>query len=677
MTSAVNFVFCVHNHQPVDNFDRVLAQATRDCYDPFLEVAERHPGVRFCAHYSGPLLEWLEANRLDLFIRLRKLTDAGRLELLGGGFYEPIFPMLPERDAAGQIEMMRAYLRKNFGVEAPGLWTPERVWEPGLASTFAATGARYTVLDDFHFRAAGLADSELDGWFLTEDRGSLFRVFPLREELRYAIPYRDPQATVDYLLARATEAGERVVVYADDGEKFGVWPRTKEHVYGDGWLDRFFTALERHADRIRMITFSEALERTLARGRVYLPSVSYREMGEWSLLPGTRGEYEAARRQVAQAHLMPGGQWRNFRVKYPEANLMYGRMLAVSRRVAEAPEERRSKARPELYKAQCNCGWWHGVFGGLYLAHLRNSVYSHLIAAEREIDGDAPPGMQSLDLDLDGREDARLHNPHLNLFVLPAHGGALAEIDYRPKAVNYTATLARRPEPYHARVREATPGGHPVQSIHDMNVAKRGDLDRFLQYDAHPRLSLVDRFPGPDGQDQGDFATGAYRLEPVPDERLIAVKLSRAGRVAGTPVTVEKVIRLERDRAEFQVEYAIKASAPLWTRFAVEFNLAALSPTAPEAFLAGEDGRSIGALGEERRVDAPALFVHDGWRGLRLGFFATQGASFSVQPVHTVSQSESGFELSYQGTSLTPAWDAELEPGRPWSVVVTHRIEDR
>lgn len=677
MSASVNFIFCLHNHQPVDNFDHVLAQATRDCYEPFLEVVEKHPGIRFCAHYSGPLLEWLEANRLDLFIRLRKLVDANRLELLGGGFYEPIFTMLPDRDTIGQIEMMRGYLRHNFGVEARGLWTPERVWEPGLVSTLAGTGARYTVLDDFHFRAAGLSDADLDGWYLTEDRGSLFRVFPIREELRYSIPYRDPQATVDYLLSRATDAGDRVVVYADDGEKFGVWPRTKEHVYGEGWLDRFLTALERHADRIRMITFSEALERYAPRGRVYLPTCSYREMGEWSLLDGARGEYEAARRLVREAHLMPGGLWRNFRVKYPEANLMYGRMLGVSKRVAEAPEPQRKKAQIELYKAQCNCGWWHGVFGGLYLAHLRNSVYSHLIAAERELDDATPHGFQTLDVDLDDREDARLYNPYLNLFVSPAHGGAITEIDYRPRTVNYTATLSRRPEPYHARVREATTGGGAVQSIHDMNVAKRGDLDRFLQYDTQPRLSLIDHFFDANGAEIGDFAAGAYRMERLPDERLIAVRLSRAGRVGNAPATIEKVIRLERDRAEFQVEYTVRASAPVKARFAVEFNVAAMSPTAPEAFLAAEDGRPIGPLGEARRIADRTLFIHDGWRNVRLGFFAAAGAAFTVQPVNTVSQSESGFELSYQGTTIMPTWEAELDPGMPWTAVVTHRIEER
>jgi alpha-amylase len=586
--------------------------------------------------------------------------------------------MLPDRDAIGQIEMMRAYLRRNFGSDAQGLWVPERVWEPSLATTFAQAGARYAVLDDFHFRATGLPDAELDGHFITEDRGSLFRVFPLREELRYAIPYKDPQATVDYLLARATEAGDRVVVYADDGEKFGVWPRTKEHVFGSGWLDRFLSTLEQNADRIRMITFSEAAKLP-PRGRIYLPTCSYREMGEWSLLNGSRREYDDAHRQLAHAqHLMPGGLWRNFRVKYPEANLMYGRMLSVSRRVAEAPNTpARRRAEVELYRAQCNCGYWHGVFGGLYLSHLRGSVYRHLIAAERELEKGAS-GVQVVDLDLDDREDVRLFNDHVNLFVTPAVGGHVVELDYRPKLVNFTATLARRPEPYHERVRQATTVAvSEAKSIHDLNVAKRADLDRHLAYDTHPRATLVDHFLDADGKEIGDFATGAYLHEVLRRDRLIAVRLSRSGRAGGVEVSIDKEIRLERERAELQVDYTLRAEAPLEARFGVEFNLACLSPAAPDAFFSGDDGHTLGALGEPHEWASRSLWVRDAWHDLWLAFFATPQATYTTYPVNTVSQSESGFELGYQSTVVMPWWPVKLEPGKPWSTVISHRIEQR
>src|SRR5262249_56422852 len=114
-----------------------------------------------------------------------------------------------------------------------------------------------------------------------------------------------------------------------------------------------------------------------------------------------------------------GGFWRNFQVKYPEANEMYSRMLQVSNRLHEmsqapAAEHRDliNSARRELYRSQCNCPYWHGAFGGVYLPHRRNAIYRHLIAAENALDdaagqngprGAVTPG----DFKLDARQEER------------------------------------------------------------------------------------------------------------------------------------------------------------------------------------------------------------------------------------------------------------------------------
>lgn len=683
---AVNFVFCVHNHQPVDNFDHVMQKVYADAYRPFLEVMQRHPKIKFCAHFSGPLLEWIEKNRLETFMILRAMADAGRLELLGGGFYEPIFSMLPDADVLGQVEMMSRYLRRHFGAEAHGLWIPERVWEPGYPSLLAKTGAQYAVLDDFHFRAAGLRDDELRSWFLTEDRGNLFRVFPLREALRYSIPFRDPEWTVQYLRSQPADS---VVVYADDGEKFGSWPRTKKHCYEDGWLERFLRALE-EAPEVRTTTFREALALPSA-GRVYLPACSYREMGEWSMLPGEQREFERWVEEVrklgrfdAVKHFMPGGTWRNFRAKYPEANLMYGRMLSVSRKLAEAPASARKNAEPELYRGQCNCGYWHGVFGGLYLPHLRHSIYAHLLSAELELEKDAPFGHKSVDLDLDGREDLRLYNRGINLFVLPEHGGRLAEIDVRDRAVNLTAGLSRRPETYHEKARHAVLDSPEAKSIHDVVLTKVAGIEKHLRYDAYTHASLLDHFLEPgtkpadfeEGRGEiGDFLENPYRAAVQKRVKRLTAQLTRDGRVRDVPVRVTKEIVLEEDHREFVVEYALRnlGTVPVEAVFGVEFFLGACSPTQPEAFLHRGDFQAVGALGDPQDLPAP-LWVFDDWHDLNLGLLASGDASIWVVPIRTVSMSEGGFELLYQGTVLLPRWTVRLEPEKDWRAVVTNKL---
>ena len=123
------------------------------------------------------------------------------------------------------------------------MWTPERVWEQTYTRDLVEAGIEYTVLDDFHFKNAGLVESQLDGHFLTEDDGRVMSIFPGSERLRYLIPFGSPEQTIEYLAGISERHPDSVVVFGDDGEKFGTWPGTHQHVYDDGWLAKFFDAL--------------------------------------------------------------------------------------------------------------------------------------------------------------------------------------------------------------------------------------------------------------------------------------------------------------------------------------------------------------------------------------------------------------------------------------------------
>ncbi len=145
------------------------------------------------------------------------------------------------------------------------MWMPERVWEQSLTSDIAAAGIQYTVLDDFHFKNAGWTDDQLHGYYVTEDDGKLLSVFPGSERLRYTIPFAEPHETIDYLRGIAEQHPGAVVVFGDDGEKFGTWPDTKKHVYDDGWLTRFFDALQANSDWLQVTTPGEAVDQRRRR----------------------------------------------------------------------------------------------------------------------------------------------------------------------------------------------------------------------------------------------------------------------------------------------------------------------------------------------------------------------------------------------------------------------------
>ncbi|HWC90286.1 MAG TPA: alpha-amylase/4-alpha-glucanotransferase domain-containing protein, partial [Pirellulales bacterium] len=512
MTQPLRLALVFHNHQPIGNFDGVVEQAYQDSYLPFLDVFADYPSLRISLHTSGSLIEWLEQRHPEYLNRLAQLVAADRIEIVGGAYYEPILPMIPRRDRLGQIKSYTQWLEGRLGCKVRGMWIPERVWEQSLVSDLATAGIEYTVLDDYHFKNAGLTEQQLHGYYVTEDDGQVLGAFPGSERLRYLIPFADPQETIDYLGTIAKQHPGSVVVFGDDGEKFGTWPETHRHVYENGWLRRFFDRLVENQSWIKVTTLGEAIDNVPPTGKIYLPDCSYREMTEWALPAEQLIEYERVRHEMehdphwpALQQFVQGGFWRNFKIKYPESDEMYTRMLMVSQRLHTALADGRDAelldfARTELYRAQCNCSYWHGAFGGIYLPHLRNAVYNHLIAAENLLDRASDRGetwVEALagDFNFDARQEVFLSNDKLATLFSPYRGGQMYELDVRSICHNLLATLARRPEAYHRKVLAGNSGSEDqLASIHDRVVFKQPGLDQRVQYDSYMRKSLLDHF---------------------------------------------------------------------------------------------------------------------------------------------------------------------------------------
>ena len=289
----IHLVLIIHAHQPVGNFDHVFEQLYRQSYLPFLEQVERHPAIRLGLHYTGPLLEWLDARHPDFIERWLALVHRHQVEIIGGAFYEPILISIPRADQAEQIRRMRAYLSQRFGRAPTGAWLAERVWEPHLPAVFEAAQVDYTLLDDIHFLCAGLEAEQLFGYYVAEEGGATVKVIPGLQAMRYLVPF---QAETNPLLTCATAAERHpdgMVATGDDCEKFGGWPGTYEHCYTNGWLDKFFTVVEKNSDWLATTPPGEYLATHAPLGRADLPAASYTEMMEWVLPTAARQQFHA------------------------------------------------------------------------------------------------------------------------------------------------------------------------------------------------------------------------------------------------------------------------------------------------------------------------------------------------------------------------------------------------
>lgn len=731
--SKVQFIFALHNHQPVGNFDFVAENAYQKSYLPFLKVLDKHPSIKITLHYTGILYRFFERDHPEYLDMLKRFVAEGRAELLSGGFYEPILAVLPDEDKIGQIRKLSSFIDTTLGYKARGMWLAERVWEPHLPKSIAEAGIDHVVVDDFHFKMAGLHDDELDGYYLTEEQNGMVRVFPGSERLRYLIPFHAPEETLEFLATLRSPSRDRLAVMADDGEKFGVWPETYKTVYEEGWLDRFFTLLEQNSEWLETTTFSEFADREPPRGRVYLPTASYMEMGEWTLPTRAMKEYDDALETVKGtpqfSGLRPfikGGIWRNFFTKYSESNHMHKRMLMASRKAGEALaalEARGAKKGAEaarmldhVYQAQCNDAYWHGVFGGLYLPHLRTGIYGQVIKAEYIADGilqrqksgvrsrksgkqgQAAPAWLELekgDFDLDGSDEVMMNSELLNLFIDPAEGGRLTELDWKPRSFNLMNTLTRRREGYHQKLLDAVKDGAAgvspdgAKTIHERVSVKEEGLQRHLHYDWYTRGSLLDHFhvSGVDLAsfmrseycETGDFVLGAYGMTSRKSGGSASVTLERTGTVAGQAVSLRKELVLRSGEAGFLARYSItnQSGEELNTTFGCEFNFSLLAGNAPDRYydIPGHtlDKRHLASTGETNNVTRLSLV--DEWLKLKLSLLFSQPAALWRAPVETVSQSESGFERVYQSSMVMPLWRISLGAGAAWETELRVKVE--
>ncbi len=702
LDGSISLGLLLHNHQPVGNFPWVFQQIYEETYLPMLEALERHERIRLSLHYTGSLLDWLTETHPEFIERLATLVQRKQIELVGGGYYEPILCAIPDRDKIGQIRRLTEQLQKNFGIRPTGMWMAERVWEPGLPSILREAGIEWTILDDIHFKSAGLDDNDLYGYYATEDQSSVLKVYATSKMLRYTIPWRPVEETIKTLRSLATRDGKRILVMGDDGEKFGSWPETRTYSWGtdgrSGWVEAFFTALEANSSWLHTVPPGEYAQANPALGRTYIPTSSYIEMTEWALPArkayqfGTLLHQLEARKQYDIVQFMRGGFWRNFLARYHEINNQHKKMLRVHEQVyaAGATEE---IGLVDLWKAQANDTYWHGLFGGIYMAHVRSVIYHHLIKAQNAADrtryGDGHWQHYELsDFDRDTQNELLIESDQQNVYIDVQRGGTLFEWDIRRSAHNMSGVMTRHEESYHQVLRTYEQGRRRQGDTHEQNPetqedknepgsphttirTKEANLDQHLVLDRYRRHSLIDHFL-PAGlpltdfaqvrfEDQGNFVEMPYEVAVEEDAAGLCVQLERnghvrrAGALSPLPIHLNKTLFLPMGEEKLIVHYRIenKGQTRLQTTFASEWNIHLLG--------GGKNEQAYYRVAEHKLADShfdstgevsAVREVHIGNSYLRqdMAFALSQEATLWRFSIDTITGSEAGFEKTHQGS---------------------------
>ena len=707
----VAFLFCVHNHQPVGNFLHVLEEAYEKAYLPFIDVLKKYPFMKISIHYTGVLWDFFKEHHPEFLGTLKTLVKKGQLEIMTGGYYEPILPVIPDADKVGQIQRLTQTIKEEMGITPQGMWLAERVWEPHLPKYLKEAGVEYITIDDYHFKKSGLKEEDLYGYYLTEEEGKVIKVFPGSETLRYIIPFHPPEETIEYLLR--LRGSSRAAIFADDGEKFGIWPYTYHSVYEEGWLERFFQLIEKNLDWVEPMPLGTYASRERPLGRIYLSCSSYMEMDEWSLPTEAMVEYGKVVERLKESpeggsirRFLKGGFWRNFFAKYPESNDLHKRVLHLREKIEDGKKRSLPKGQDPIYylhRAQCNDAYWHGVFGGLYLPHLRHAIYENLIKAETLHDQKVHREKEWIEVERsdfngDGDEEVFFKNPE-TVLLFSSRGGSLLEMDDRSKAFNILGTLTRRKEGYHQKLLEARKQASTdevlttkTRTIHEIFDLKEKDLDQSLHFDGYRRASFLDHFIAEPMdfesfrkchyQEEGDFIKGLYETEVRKKGKVQEILFSRLGNLRkdgrGDPIRIEKRFSIPIHQKSVQATYEmVYQGEKRETNFGIEFNINLLAGDAPDRYyqIPGHqlEDRTLASLGILN--DITEVHLVDEWNKMEVVLKTDKRCHLWRFPIETVSLSESGFERIFQGSCLLFYWPLDFETGGQFEVTVELGIQ--
>ncbi|NBS06668.1 MAG: DUF1926 domain-containing protein [Verrucomicrobia bacterium] len=651
----VNLVLGLHMHQPVGNLPEVVDRITADVYRPVVAVLEKYPGVAVNLHVSGPLLESWGERHADLVKKVKELVATGRVEMMSGGFYEPVLVEWAEEDRDAQIAKMNGWLKEKLGAQPAGAWLAEGVWGPSLCGAFSRGGLKYSFVEGSFFQQAGIIPAKMNGHYVTDQAGNLVAVFPTCPDLARLIPHSPLDDVFGYLRRMANRGEDITLTLAANLEN---WNQVPGGVAG--YLDTFFARLQQSASWVNCLTGQAQLRRQSAKGRVALPPGTPAELGGWSLPGSARREFFRERGQLAQRFdagkwlpFFRGGSWASFRVRYEELNLMYRKNLMLGRRwrgKGQFPGSRGVMER--LLRAQCSTAQWHGTKGGLHLPHLREAIWRELILAESEMRaGQAETELAREDVNADGQIEVMAGHPAMTLLFAPHLGGSCLEVGLPEFGRNLADVLTRRDEGTNG-ANAAPVDWYERRIFQDHFFAKGTTVDQ-LSAGTYPEL--------------GDFILQPFEITQLSQTGgRVTLSLQRDGGLyrMGTrlPCLLEKTYVTDAAEGLVEVSYRITntGTLPLEAVFATELNLN-LGPD--------QSGRGVWRLGEGSKSD------RDRWhgdKGSRIVAGSTDGLEVTMSPEnfslawgYPLLDTESGPEGPIrQGNCVLFGQHLDLKPGQ-------------
>lgn len=636
-----NCIIGTYNHVPQGTEESSFEETYQVSWRPFLSALYRFPDISAVLHYSGTVLAWLEARHPEFIMLLEEMATRKQIELLGGGFFAPLLPLVPGPDRLGQIEMLTTYIRKSFGKRPRGCWIQDYAWEPVLASGLEACGFDYTFLQERQFSIAG---ADLDRLSITEDQGRSILVFPVfdaMESLPRLLPFHEAIAE---LRSRLGDLPLVTLMYPDWAAR-QLWTASGLES-PDVFFERAFAALQKESLVVETTTPSRYLKNPHKLNRAYFPSGASGFLMHKSLPEAVKGT------KPEEGGDMSMGSPRRILLRQEESNFLYAKMQYVRLLVGQlrGDKSRKKSAQEELWKAQCGDAYWNSPSGGLSRPGLRGAAFSALIQAEKTTrqSGGFTPGVTMADIDFDGEREILYQGGEFNAYV-HLRGGSLFELDSMKTLTNYASVVS-----------SGDPAGKrngPRRCFQD-SITKSGGF----------------------GQEIASCRESVYGLEDSDRPAHLAVltrevALEQSGR--RKTVFIRKRYTFRKVAMSVTYEIANRENAPLSFRFCTELNIGAGAEPGGMGFEGQRNGNEKVALSAENKVTASGLEylrIENLGAEEHLELRVDRPFEFLAVPVFLSIPCHGVERKVYEGSSVLLGWDLVIPPDASTKIVINLEI---
>ncbi len=404
-----------YNHLPEGTTDSVFEETYQYSYRPFLSILNKFPEVQAVLYFSGPLLRKLEIKHPEYLMLLEEMTARKQIELLGGAFYAPLLPLIPNSDRLGQIELLTTYLRKMFGKRPRGCWLNEYSWEPWLASTMVTCGIDYTFLTKEHFNRADLHTSTYMP-AITEDQGRCVTVFPVYDCQQSFLNPMSLEKSCEYQIESDKSAFAGAMMQGETLRSF--WEKSRLES-PDVYMERTLAWFRKNSLAVETTLPSKYIKNQKLLPRAYFPGMASPRFMKSSILAPTALESDS-------------GSMRRAIIKYACSRSIYAKMSYVHILISQlrGDKSRKKTAMEDLWKGQCVDALWQSPSGGIVDPAIRQTVWQALLDAEQttRLKNTFKPGIIRADIDFDGAKELLFQGAEINAYV-HTHGAVIFELD--------------------------------------------------------------------------------------------------------------------------------------------------------------------------------------------------------------------------------------------------------